>query len=122
MKEKNSRLFASTPTEGSADLTSLKPQESEVVDDGKISLDPALWQAGFLRVIDGVQVVGAYNGDDEEVSVAVAAETPAAEPTEFWVCEVNEDELMPGDFVVVTPVAGIEGNGTDVIRVKKAEL
>ncbi len=89
--------------------------------------NPDEWQAGFLKVIDGVQVVGAYEPDvvystasDNDASTG-AASSPVAgtssESTEYWICEVPGGMLKAGDMVVVTPLPGIEGMGTDTIRV-----
>jgi len=92
-------------------------------------LDPAAYQAGFLTVIDGVQVVGAFEPQKIQApgtpSAASSTATDNARPTgsmpsdpiEYWICEVKGGALKPGDLVVVTPLPGIEGAGADTIRV-----
>jgi multidrug efflux pump subunit AcrA (membrane-fusion protein) len=72
------------------------------------SLDPTLWQAGFLTVQEGVQVIGTYF--DEQ-----------GQQTEYWICDANRAGVIPGDFVVVTPIPGIE-TSKEPIRVTKASL
>ena len=71
-------------------------------------LDPTLWQVGFLRVLDGVNVIGAYFAPD-------------GSPTDYLVCHAPGVAVQPGDFVVVTPIPGIESK-EEPIRVSKENL
>ena len=118
-----------TPADDKADSTAPAAEK----------LDPSQWQAGFLKVIDGVMVVGAFDAAIEEKDIKVplpaeaasaeeteaeeteAEETEAEEPearVEYWICEVRDGALAPGDQVVVTPLPGIEGDGWDTVRIK----
>jgi multidrug efflux pump subunit AcrA (membrane-fusion protein) len=72
------------------------------------SLDPAAWQAGFLTVQEGVQVIGTYFD-------------AAGQQTEYWICDANRAGVLPGDYVVVTPIPGIE-TGREPIRVNRSSL
>lgn len=72
------------------------------------SLDPELWKAGFLSVRDGVQVIGTYFDDQ-------------GRQTDYWICDAEQAGILPGDFVVVTPIPGIE-TGREPIRVAKENL
>ncbi len=92
-------------------------------------LNPDEWQAGFLSVIDGVQVIGAFEPPPVEESAGSGGASSTASDnaqqlgnmpgaaSEYWICEVKGGVLAPGDLVVVTPLPGIEGAGADTIRV-----
>jgi multidrug efflux pump subunit AcrA (membrane-fusion protein) len=70
--------------------------------------DPSLWQAGFLEILEGVQLVGNYIDEN-------------GQPTDYWICDANRAGIMPGDFVVVTPLPGVE-TGRQPIRVTRESL
>lgn len=102
---------------------------SESTAEPQDNLDPAAFQAGFLTVIDGVQVVGAFEPQMIQApgtplaasstatdNTALTGNTPDS-PIEYLICEVKGGLLEPGDLVVVTPLPGIEGTGTDTIFV-----
>ena len=96
---------------------------STSTDDGrKQSLVPDEWEAGHLEVLKDAQVIGPF-------SVASDAETEGANDSvrvkkveEYWICEVREDELAAGQFVIVSPLPGVRGDGTDGIRVPVVQL
>lgn len=70
--------------------------------------DPALWQSGFLRILEGIEVLGSY-------------QNKLADETEYWICDAGGAEIIPGDFVVVTPIPGID-TAEEPIRVSKQNL
>lgn len=70
--------------------------------------DPQDWQAGFLRVKEGIEVLGSYQGTKETEA-------------EYWICDVAGSGVLPGDFVVVTPIPGIDTDEAP-IRVSKSDL
>ncbi|MBX3422823.1 MAG: HlyD family efflux transporter periplasmic adaptor subunit [Pirellulaceae bacterium] len=70
--------------------------------------DPERWQAGFLKVLEGVEVVGAYIPPDQP-------------DKEYLVCDVGRADIHSGDFVVVTPIPGVETVEVP-IRVTKESL
>jgi multidrug efflux pump subunit AcrA (membrane-fusion protein) len=82
--------------------------------------DPNAWQEGFVSVLEGVQVIGPYQGASSQA--ALDAEGPLAGDIEYWICEVPDNSLSVGDAVVVTPLQGIEAEGEEVIRVRKSQL
>jgi multidrug efflux pump subunit AcrA (membrane-fusion protein) len=108
---------------------------------GGEALDPSQWQAGFLQVIEGVLVVGAFTPtklDQFDGKVASGTGRTSAETrlvdtksmdsqsddvrpaeVEYWICEARDGALLPGDKVVVTPLPGIAGDGRDTLRVKQ---
>ena len=69
--------------------------------------DPAQWQAGYLQIIDQVEIVNAMTLSYGE----------ADEQTEFSVCRVPRGSLSPQDWGIVTPLPGIKGDGSDPVRV-----
>ncbi len=71
-------------------------------------IDPAEWQAGFLQIIRDVRVVTEFRGAGTEGA--------------YWICEVPTAELAAGDFVIVSPVPGIRGDGTDPVRTRRENL
>jgi hypothetical protein len=82
--------------------------------------DAELWQEGFLTVLDGVEVIGPFKSN---ATLPGAAESsPKNEEVEYWVCEVTAATLQPGDWVVVTPLPGIEAAGDEVLRVRKDRM
>ncbi|MEZ6137465.1 MAG: HlyD family efflux transporter periplasmic adaptor subunit [Pirellulaceae bacterium] len=99
--------------EDSAVATDVADEGTENSDTRKPDIDPSQWQAGFLGVLDGIQVVGAFEEEPNSAS---------SDAVEYWICEANQNALQPGDYVVVTPLPGIEGNGQDTIRVPQTEL
>lgn len=92
---------------------------------------PEEWQAGFLTVIDGVQVIGPYEGTTSGLKGTTGnssapntrgGDAIASSDTteiEYWICEVAPKSLSPGDQVVVTPLPGVEAEGDEAIRVRK---
>ena len=113
-----------------------KPTEALGASAQSLALDdPDDWQAGFLSTVEGVAVIGPYRGPSpveaapveaapvEEVAVETSSSVDkTAEPIEYWVCEVASGELVAGDKVVVTPLPGVEAEGDEPIRVRKAQL
>ncbi|MCA9190754.1 MAG: biotin/lipoyl-binding protein [Planctomycetales bacterium] len=113
---------------------------SEAANNRKVEIDPADWQPGFLKVIDGIQLIG-------PLTVPVNSEVPQAEPEPqplevaqdseadqegrgthedthqyFWICEASDGRLQPGDAVIVTPLPGIEDSDQYPLRVLRSQL
>ncbi len=65
-------------------------------------------------MLDGIQVVGAFD--------CQTLTEDSADDVEYWICEVTGNALAPGDYVVVTPLPGIAGDGSDTVRVSTADL
>lgn len=107
---------ASTASESLADANENGVAENE----RKVKLDPDAWRAGFLRILDGVQVVGAF--DPATYPDADFGNAAEASDVEYLICEVQSNTLRPGDFVVVTPLPGIEAEGEEAIRVAVDQL
>ncbi len=112
VKEKYSKLIASDSHDD--EEPNVSADNANAVPTRTASIDPEEWQAGYLKVLDGIQVVGAFE----------YAEEPSIEDndTEYWICEVHSGALSAGDSVIVTPLPGIAGDGSDTIRVRKSEL
>lgn len=72
---------------------------------------PAEWKAGFLQVLDSVEIVTPFE---------LTVEGPNS--IEYSVCEISGSRLKPGDLVVVTPLPGVEGDGQDPVRVRKQNI
>jgi len=70
--------------------------------------DPQNWEAGFLRIVEGIEVLGSYPGND-------------ANKSEYWICDAPRADILPGDYVVVTPIPGIDTK-EEPIRVPKQDL
>ncbi|QDV56915.1 efflux RND transporter periplasmic adaptor subunit [Rosistilla oblonga] len=64
------------------------------------------WTAGRLVVLDRITPI-----------VSVTLPTKGAEDEKYWICESRNGDLEPGNFVVVSPLGGVAGDGTDLIRV-----
>ncbi|GIX00506.1 MAG: hemolysin D [Pirellulaceae bacterium] len=75
---------------------------------GRQNVDPSQWQAGFLKVIEDVNVVSELRNSELADG--------------YWVCEVDASALRPGDFVITSPIPGIKADGTDPVRTPKAKL
>ncbi|MEM8735850.1 MAG: HlyD family efflux transporter periplasmic adaptor subunit, partial [Planctomycetota bacterium] len=82
------------------------PKEGEegVATEGK-TLDPSDWQAGRLVIVDNVRMVSSYGNIDG---------------VEYWICEVNDDSVDPEDLVIVSPLPGVKADGTDPVKIRKA--
>ena len=70
-------------------------------------LKPEDWAAGRMLVLADLQVIRPF-------SIAATGNLKAGE---FWICESLPQKLQPGDWVVVTPMAAVKGDGTDAVRV-----
>ena len=44
-----------------------------------------------------------------------------ADHSEYWICDAARSDILPGDFVVVTPIPGID-TSDEPIRVAKKDL
>ncbi len=80
---------------------------------GPLLVEPDAWQEGFLKVVEGVSVIGPYLGE-------VPSQYDGK--VDYWICEVDSGGLVAGDKVVVTPLPGIEAEGDEPIRVRKSQL
>lgn len=100
------RAKASDQTDSDKSSNSDDKSQATVESSGK--LDPDQWQCGFLRVLDGVEVIGSY-------------QDPSNHHREYMICDVSRSGLLPGDYVVVTPLPGIESSD-EPIRVAKDSL
>jgi multidrug efflux pump subunit AcrA (membrane-fusion protein) len=70
-------------------------------------LKPEDWAAGRMLVLADLQVIRPFS----------IAATDTNKAGEFWICESLPQKLQPGDWVVVTPMAAVKGDGTDAVRV-----
>ena len=111
VKSRNERRTKSD--EALKDPAETKPEAANAQpaseDKRKVAIDPAQWQAGFLRIIEGVHVVSEFQGDQNEDTDQI----------DYWVCEVPRNSLQPGDTVIVSPLPGIEGTEDEPVRVAK---
>lgn len=88
--------------------------DSKISSETKIATEPATdfkpqeWSAGRMLVIDNLQVVRPF---------AIKSEEPGIEDKTYWVCEKIGEEFKAGDWVVVTPMASVKGDGSDAVRV-----
>lgn len=82
-----------------------KPEVKEVAKEDDFR--PEDWAPGRMLVLSDLQVIRPYalnvmeNGKSED----------------YWICEVVPNTLKSGDWVVVTPMAAVKGDGTDAVRV-----
>jgi multidrug efflux pump subunit AcrA (membrane-fusion protein) len=65
------------------------------------------WAPGRMLVLQDLQVIRPYTLTSSEDGKSV----------DYWVCEVIANTLKSGDWVVVTPMAAVKGDGTDAVRV-----
>lgn len=65
------------------------------------------WAPGRMLVLPDLQVIRPYTLTSAEDGKSV----------DYWVCEVIPNTLKSGDWVVVTPMAAVKGDGTDAVRV-----
>jgi multidrug efflux pump subunit AcrA (membrane-fusion protein) len=65
------------------------------------------WAPGRMLVLQDLQVIRPYTLTSSEEGKSV----------DYWVCEVIPNTLKSGDWVVVTPMAAVKGDGTDAVRV-----
>ena len=97
------------PAEGS-DLTaaSVAPRK----------LNPDEWEVGYLQVLTKINVVHTY---EVPAGVAGADGKPLdhEHAKKYWICEIPSGMLQVADQVVVSPLSGIKGDGTDGLRVRK---
>jgi multidrug efflux pump subunit AcrA (membrane-fusion protein) len=79
------------------------------------NIKPADWEVGRLEILKDTQVIGPYRTDASSNSSTV---------DDYWICEVKGDLLQAGMFVVVSPLPGVRGDGTDAIRaqVKQTQM
>lgn len=65
------------------------------------------WAPGRMLVLSDLQVIRPYK--------ITSAEDGKSE--DYWVCEAIPNKLKSGDWVVVTPMAAVKGDGSDAVRV-----
>jgi multidrug efflux pump subunit AcrA (membrane-fusion protein) len=83
--------------------------KQQLANDRIANIKPEEWEVGRLEILKEMQVIGPYRTEPNEKS-----ETS----DDFWICEVNGEELQAGMFVIVSPLPGVRGDGTDQIRVQ----
>ncbi|MCC6511854.1 MAG: efflux RND transporter periplasmic adaptor subunit, partial [Pirellulaceae bacterium] len=76
-------------------------------------LNPEEWDVGFLKLLTKINVVHTF-----EVP-APAGSGASEEALKYWICEVPSGSLQAGDRVIVSPLSGIAGDGSDGLRVRK---
>ncbi len=108
---------ASDDADDPTDSADTKPVASR-----KVDIDPAEWEAGFLRVISDVEVVGAFREPFSAGGLKSEGRRTDLPAVEYWTCEVPGGQLSAGDHVVVTPLPGIEAEGDEAIRVPRQQL
>jgi len=108
-------------SEGTAKSDAVTTMPAEVAaadgtqDDGRMqALVPEEWDAGRLEFLKDAQVIGPYR--------VPASSDSDKKSEEYWICEVQQGALLAGQFVVVSPLPGVRGDGTDGIRVPMTEL
>lgn len=72
------------------------------------NIKPDDWQVGRLKILKEVRVIGPYRTEPS---------TPSVTADDYWICEVADEELQAGMFVVTSPLPGVKGDGSDQIRV-----
>ena len=65
------------------------------------------WAPGRMLVLPDLQVIRPYKLTSTEDGTSL----------DYWVCEAIPNTLKSGDWVVVTPMAAVKGDGTDAVRV-----
>jgi len=65
------------------------------------------WAPGRMLVLSDLQVIRPFSQPLSE----------EGKSEEYWVCEVVPNALKSGDWVVITPMAAVKGDGTDAVRV-----
>jgi multidrug efflux pump subunit AcrA (membrane-fusion protein) len=68
----------------------------------KAPLNPKDWKTGRLKIIDDVRVIRPYRSS-------------SSPREEFWVIE-SQPSLKAGDVVITTPLATLQGDGSDLVR------
>lgn len=71
------------------------------------------WTAGRLLVLTEVSPI---------VTVEIPRRDGSKESDKYWICEVDDQKLIPGEHVVVSPLGGVAGDGSDHIRVPIGEI
>lgn len=82
-----------------------KPEAKDAVKEDDFR--PEDWAPGRMLVLSDLQVIRPYT--------LTAVENGKSE--DYWICEVIPNTLKSGDWVVVTPMAAVKGDGTDAVRV-----
>lgn len=84
-------------------------EKQKLANDRIASIKPEEWEVGRLEVLKETQVIGPFQSQSKSDS-----ETS----DDYWICEVKGDVLQAGMFVIVSPLPGVRGDGTDAIRVQ----
>jgi hypothetical protein len=82
-----------------------KPETKDAVKEDDFR--PEDWAPGRMLVLSDLQVIRPYT--------LTALENGKSE--DYWICEVIPNTLKSGDWVVITPMAAVKGDGTDAVRV-----
>ncbi len=84
------------------------------------ALNPEDWLVGKIDVIAPIRPIeSARLNSDEPTDGPLAADTIGR--ATYWICEVADGSLQPGDMLVVSPLPAFQGNGDDVVRLLKPE-
>lgn len=98
---RNDSLVASDQEAQSNDSGSSQQEVAPAAKNAAVSINPDQWVAGDLQVLTEVKVLG-----------LVQAGSPQSD---FWIVEAGE-KLLPGDLLVVSPLANVLGDGSDRVR------
>ncbi|XZE56763.1 efflux RND transporter periplasmic adaptor subunit [Planctomycetaceae bacterium SH139] len=103
------------PTESPEQLDAEEAKEP-----ARQALDPEDWLVGKIDVIAPIRPIeSARLNSDEPADGPLAADTIGR--ATYWICEVADGSLQPGDMLVVSPLPAFQGNGDDVVRLLKPE-
>lgn len=86
-------------SKAAADDEAAEAAENDADADAAPKIVPEEWAQGYLEIVSNVRMIASFGADDA-----------------YWVCEVPEAELSPGDLVIVTPLPGIKADGSDAVR------
>jgi multidrug efflux pump subunit AcrA (membrane-fusion protein) len=98
---------ATTTTKNETAAPEQKPSTDVVVAKETENFKVEDWAAGRMLVLSDLQVIRPYS----------VTSTETGKSDEYWVCEEIPNTLKHGDWVVVTPMASVKGDGTDAVRV-----
>ena len=112
--EDDAILYTPSPklvsTENAA-LSESKPGSKDVKDvttvSAKSALNPKDWKTGRLKIVNDVKVVRPYHSHSNPEE-------------QFWVIE-SQSDLKAGDMVITTPLATLQGDGSDMVRYEVKE-
>lgn len=97
-----------------------KADSEETAESKQPALNPEDWLVGRIDVIAPIRPIeSARLNSNEPTDGPLAADTIGR--ATYWICEVADGSLQPGDMLVVSPLPAFQGNGDDVVRVLKPD-